>query len=129
MLESVRLGMGFRPAPGVQPALGSEVHSDAGSEEAEGDGERADDPGELDASLEHEVVEDAEDEDEDGGLSEEGRAAPAGDESQVKPAAGGRFAGLSDGLYVREVDACGELDWGGAIEVKHKRPLYCLLSA
>ena len=76
---------------GLHPAVGGEVHDDAGGEEAEGDGERANDPGELDAALEHEVVEDAEDEDEDGGLGEEGRAAAGGDEDELDEVLGGRL--------------------------------------
>ena len=75
----------------LDPAVGAEVHGDAGGEQAEGDGEGADDPGELDAALEHEVVEDAEDEDEDGGLGEEGRAAARGDDGEFDE---GRRLGL-----------------------------------
>jgi len=65
------------------PALGGEVRSDAGGEEAYGDEESADDPGELDAALEHEVVKDAEDEDEHGGFREEGGAAAGDDDGEV----------------------------------------------
>jgi hypothetical protein len=75
---------------GLDPAVGGEVHGDAGGEEQQRDGKRACDPGELDASAEHEVVEDAEDEDEDGGLGEEGGAAAAGDDHQVEQGVGGR---------------------------------------
>jgi hypothetical protein len=90
MVSSGTLGMG------PDPALGGEVHGDAGGEEAEGDGEGAEDPGELDAALEHEVVEDAEDQDQDGGFGEEGRQAAAGDADQLECAvlaggAGGRL--------------------------------------
>ena len=66
----------------LDPAVGTEVGGDAGGEEAERDGECADDPGELDASLEDEEVEDAEDEDEDGGLGEEAGAAASGDDDE-----------------------------------------------
>lgn len=73
---------------GLNPALRGEIHGDAGGQEADRDRERAEDPGKLDPPLEHEVVEDAEDEDEHSSLRKEGRAAAAGDEDQIEPAMG-----------------------------------------
>jgi hypothetical protein len=67
---------------GFGPALGGKIRGDAGGEEPGGDSERADDPRQLDAALEHEVVQDAEDEDKDGGLRKEAGAAARGDEQQ-----------------------------------------------
>ena len=66
------------------PAMGSEVHDDAGGQEAERDGESADDPGELDAAFEHEIVEDSEDQDQHSGLCEEGGAAAGRDDGELK---------------------------------------------
>lgn len=109
----------------VLPAMGGEVRGDAGGEEADGDRESADDPGELDASFEHEVIEDTEDENEHGSLCKEGRAAAAGDEDQVDPAVGFlRDCGFC--LRMRKMNACAA-EWGGTLVVKHKTPLSCLL--
>jgi len=66
------------------PAVGGEVHNNAGGQEAERDGQCADDPGKLDAALEHEVVEDAEDQDQHGGFREEGGAAAGGYDGELK---------------------------------------------
>ena len=65
------------------PAVSGEVCGDAGGEEGEAGADGKEDPGELDAALEHEVVEEAEDQDEDGGFGEEGRATTAGDDQEV----------------------------------------------
>jgi hypothetical protein len=111
----------------VLPAMSGEVCGDAGGEEADGDREGADDPGELDPSFEHEVIEDAEDEDEDGCLCKEGRATTAGDEDQFKPAVGRLLLGVCGfSLRVREMNA-GAAEWGGTLVVKHKTPLSYLL--
>ncbi len=126
---------------GLDPAMGGEVHEDAGGEQAEAYAERADDPGDLDAALEQAVVEDAEDEDEHGGLGEEGGAAARGDHQQVKqmraealwgPAsclgagqevkAGWGCGGGSFCRFRLELDGCGV----GVKFVKHKRTLVLL---
>jgi hypothetical protein len=103
--------------------MGGEVHGDAGGEQAEGDGESAHDPRKLDASFEHEVVEDAEDENEHGGLCKEGRAAPTGDEDEIEPAWRRVLVrGFGFGLRSCEVNACRDVaEWGGALVVKHKK--------
>jgi len=71
------LGMGF------DPVVGGEVRGDAGGEEGERGADGEEDPGELDAALEHEVVEEAEDQDEHGCFGEERRAPTAGDDDEV----------------------------------------------
>lgn len=71
------------------PAVSGEVRGDAGGEEGEAGADGKEDPGELDAALEHEVVEEAEDQDEHGGFCEEGRAAAAGDDDEVRATRGG----------------------------------------
>ncbi len=93
----------------LDPAMGGEVHEDAGGEQADADAERADDPGELDAALEQAVVEDAEDEDEHGCLGKEGRAAARGDHQQVKQVRAEALSGLASRLGAgQEVEA----GWG-----------------
>ena len=72
------LGMGF------DPVVGGEVGGDAGGEEGEACADGEEDPGELDAALEHEVVEEAEDQDEHGCFGEEGGAAAAGDDQEIE---------------------------------------------
>ncbi len=81
------LGMGF------DPVVGGEVRSDAGGEEGERGADGEENPGELDAALEHEVVEEAEDQDEHGCLGEEGRAAAAGDDQEVETRGAGCAVG------------------------------------
>ena len=109
---------------GFSPAVGTEVHADAGGEQGEADGEGSDDPGELDAAFLQEVVEDAEDQDEDGGLCEEGGGAPAGEDDELGQMglAGGWGVGLDEAdangvglIYCRFV--------AGLVFVKHKTPL------
>ncbi len=109
------------------PALGDEVHGDAAGQEEDADGEGADDPGELDAALEHEVVEDAEDEDEDGGFGEERRAALGGDHDEIEQRRAGDV-GRRCGGHQEQVGGSfggGSGDLGGAVLdwVKHKEPL------
>ncbi len=65
------------------PALGAEVRGNAGGEQAKRDGESADNPGKLDATAQHEVIEDAEDKDQNGCFRQEGRAAARGDDGQL----------------------------------------------
>ena len=72
------LGMGF------DPVVGGEVRGDAGGEEGERGADGEEDPRELDAALEHEVVEEAEDQDEHGCFGEEGGAAASGDDQEVE---------------------------------------------
>jgi hypothetical protein len=116
----------------LDPAMGAEVHGDAGAEQAEGDGERSDDPIEIDAALEDEEVQDAEDEHEHGRLGEECGATPSGDHRQVE-----ERGWLSRGRLLRrrnEAQAGGVLGWVSGlwredgwgvwcVFVKHKRPL------
>ncbi len=66
------------------PAVGTKVQGDAGGQERDAEGESSGDPGELDAALEHEVVKQAEDQDQDGRLGEERGAAPAGDQDKIE---------------------------------------------
>lgn len=67
-----------------KPAAGTELCGDAGGKQKDADGEGAGDPAAFDPALEHEKVENAEDEDEDGSLCEEGRATAGGDGEQLK---------------------------------------------
>lgn len=55
-----------------EPAARTEVRGDAGGEQAERDGEGAAHPGEFDLAVEHEEVQNAEDEDQNGCLCKEG---------------------------------------------------------
>jgi len=71
------------------PAMGGEVHGDAGGEEADADAKGADDPAQFDAALEHEVVEDAEDQDKHGGFREESRAAAGGNDREIEETGAG----------------------------------------
>lgn len=73
----------------LDPAVGGKVHGDAGGEEADADAEGTDDPAQLDAALEHEVVEDAEDQDKHGGFREESRAAAGGDDREIEETGAG----------------------------------------
>jgi len=78
---------------GFDPVVGGEVGGDAGGEEGERGADGQEDPGELDAALEHEVVEEAEDQDEHGGFGEEGGAATAGDDQEIEARGAGRAIG------------------------------------
>ncbi len=68
----------------LDPALGAEIRGDAGGKQAERDGEGANDPGKLDAAAQHEVVQNAEDEDQNGSFSEKRRAAARGDDGEFR---------------------------------------------
>lgn len=81
----------------LNPNMGGEVRCDAESEEAQADSECTDDPAELDASLQHEEVEDAEDEHKHGCFGEERRAAPGSDDCQIEQR-GLRFQSLGAAL-------------------------------
>ena len=88
------------------PAMGTEVHGDAGAEQSEGDGERSDDPAEIDAALEDEEVQDAEDENEHRRLGEERGATSCGDDRQVEQRgwlSGGRLLGRRNEAQARGV--------------------------
>jgi len=78
---------------GFDPVVGGEVGGDAGGEEGERGADGQEDPGELDAALEHEVVEEAEDQDEHGGFGEEGGAATAGDDHEIEARGAGGAIG------------------------------------
>lgn len=68
----------------LNPALGSKVHGDAGGQQGDGNSKRAYDPRQLDAAFQHEVIQDAEDQHQDCGFSEEGRAPPSSDEDEIQ---------------------------------------------
>ena len=70
------------------PALSGEIHEGAGGKQGKADEERTSDPGKPDATFEHEIVEDAEDQHEDGCLREERGAAPREDQQKAR---GGQF--------------------------------------
>jgi hypothetical protein len=74
---------------GAEPAARGELGGDAGGEQQEADREGADDPVQLHTALEHEPVEQGQDEDEHGGFGEEGATAVRGDGDEVE--AGGRL--------------------------------------
>ena len=95
---------------GLDPAVGAEIHGDAGGQQEQRDSQCPGDPGELDSALEDEEVEDAEDEDQHGCFGEEGRAAPGGDDGQIEQ----RGGTLRDWILFASWDegqACGV--WGG----------------
>jgi len=73
---------------GFDPVVGGEVRGDAGGEEGERGADGEEDPSEFDAALEHEVVEEAEDQDEHGCFGEEGGAAASGDDHEVETRGG-----------------------------------------
>ena len=91
----------------LEPAAGGKLCCDAGGQEHEADGEGADDPTDLHASLEHEPVEQGQHEDEHSRLGKKGRAAMGGDGDEVDERGGG--------LLRASVSACGEQDktWTG----------------
>ena len=60
---------------GLNPAMGGEVHGDAGGEKAQTDCQCSDDPVELDMAFEEAEIEDAEDQHQNGCFREEGRTA------------------------------------------------------
>lgn len=66
-----------------EPATRAEVRGDAGGEEAEGDGKCAAYPAEFDLATQHKEIQHAEDEDQDGCLCKEGRAAAGGDGKEL----------------------------------------------
>ena len=72
----------------LEPAAGGELRDDAGDQKRDADGEGADDPVELHAALEHEPVEQGQDQDEDRRLCEERRTARCGDGDQVEERGG-----------------------------------------
>jgi len=81
---------------GFEPAARGELGRNAGGEQQKADREGAEDPVDLHAALEHEAVEQGEDEDQDGGLGEEARTAMGADGDEVyKWRAGERGGGWS----------------------------------
>ncbi len=68
---------------GPHPAVSAEVHGDAGGEQRYADAQRAGDPGQLDAALQDEEVQYAEDQHEHSRFGEERRTAPGGDDGQI----------------------------------------------
>jgi hypothetical protein len=91
----------------LNPAVRTKVGGDAGGQEAEADAESADDPVELDAALEHEEVEDAEDEDQNGCFRAEGGAAARGDDDQIEERGVGLGRGFIASLNWHEVKGRG----------------------
>ena len=87
---------------GFKPAAGRELGRNAGGEKDEADGEGAENPADLHASLEHEPVEQGQHEDEHSRLGKERRAAMRGDGDEVDERGGGLLRG--------SVAACGEQD-------------------
>jgi hypothetical protein len=71
--RTLELRVGFRPA------ASGELGGDAGGEEHQTDGEGAEDPSQLHAALEHEPVEQGQDQDKNRCLGEERGAAMRGD--------------------------------------------------
>jgi len=67
-----------------EPAARGEVGGNAGDEQEGADGEGADHPAGLEASLEHEAVEQGEHQDQNGGFGEEGAAAVCGDGEEIE---------------------------------------------
>ena len=95
---------------GLDPAMGGEVHGDAGGKQEERDGQCAGDPSEVDAVLEDEEVEDAEDENEHRCFGEERGATPGGDEGQIEQRVGLAGGWLAEGIGAagsNQAEACG----------------------
>ena len=88
----------------LNPAMGAKVHGDAGGEQNERDAERTGNPFDLDAALQDEEVQDAEDEHQDRRLGEEGRTASARDDSQNEQR--GRLADGTSLARRNEAQAC-----------------------
>lgn len=109
------------------PAMGTDVRDNAGSEEADGEGEGGAQPAELDAALDQEEVEDAEDEDQNGGLGKEGRAAAGGDGDQIEVRGSARRRGETRGGFGNEVEVGDglrrEVYCGRSIGLKHNDDL------
>jgi hypothetical protein len=74
----------IRSSVALEPAAGREVRDDAGDEKREADGEGADDPVELHPALEHEPVEQGENQYEYRRFSEERGTARGSDGDQVE---------------------------------------------
>ena len=116
----------------LNPAMGAEIHGDAGAKQAERDGQRSGDPAHIDAPFEDEEVQDAKDNHEHSRLSKEGGAATRGDYRQIE-----QWRRLTGGLPLwkhHQTEASRVLGWvtelrrnGGGwiccIFVKHKRGL------
>src|SRR5580704_7822237 len=116
----------------LNPAMGGKVHQDRDGQQDEGDRQRAHDPLKFDPALEHQVVENTEDEHEHGGLGEKCRAAPGHNCNEVEVHS--RLSG--HGTRQREMDGAGRIgdDRSGACcgasksIVKHKTPYLRLTS-
>lgn len=63
--------------------MGAKVHGDTGGEQAQADGQRACDPGEVDATLQDEEVQNAEDQYQHRRLCKERGAAPRADDGKI----------------------------------------------
>ena len=67
-----------------EPATGREVHEDTGRQKRDADGEGADDPVELHTALQHEPVEQGQDEDQNRRFRKERRTARGCDGDEVQ---------------------------------------------
>lgn len=83
----------------AEEAAGGEVGCDARRQQKQAEGEGPDGPVALEMALEHEAIEQGQDQDQHGGFGEEGGAAMGGDRDQIEE---GR--GLPDWLGDRGLD-------------------------
>jgi len=67
----------------LKPAPGREVRGDAGGQQHEAEGDGDDDPARFEMPLEHEAVEQGQDEDQNSRLGKEGRTTMRGDGDQI----------------------------------------------
>ena len=72
------------PSMAFEPAAGREVHEDTGRQKRDADGEGADDPVELHTALQHEPVEQGQDEDQNRRFRKERRTARGCDGDEVQ---------------------------------------------
>src|ERR1700761_8858804 len=114
----------------LNPAMGSKVHEDRHGQQEQRDRQRADDPLKFDPAIEHQVVENSEDQHEHRSLRKEGGATPRHDRNEVE------IHPLLCTLRARlgEMDVTGWISGGsrarcGASKsiVKHKAPYLLLL--
>ncbi len=68
----------------LEPAAGREVGCDAGGQQDEAEADGSDDPARLESALEHEAIEEGQNEDQNGRLGKEGRTTMRRDGDQIE---------------------------------------------
>ena len=67
----------------LDPAMGTEIHQNAGGKQPKRDRQSTHNPGQLDAAFEHEIVKNPKHQDQDGGLCKKGGAPASRDRQKV----------------------------------------------